>query len=136
MKKIVFKRPRVDIHTNQPILPELVPVFSVDSEGYLDNSLPILKTPINIGDSFIIEDDVVPIKRHTNTNDITNKYWVLLNPLNGNKKYIPTNLAYDIFPIKNPINNKNKVQYITSFDGDSDLSNLENLDSGFDGFFN
>lgn len=36
-------------------------------------------------------------------------------------------------PIK--INNKNKVQSITSFDGDSDLSNLENLDSYFDGFF-
>jgi hypothetical protein len=57
------------------------------------------------------------------------------NTINVYGEYgVPISLGIEILkPIK--INNKNKVQTITAFDG-SDLSNTENLDSGFDGFFN
>jgi hypothetical protein len=139
MKRLVFNRPRVDPRTGQQVLPQQTYVFSVKSDGYLDE-LNGINVPVNIGNSFIIKDNTSKINvirpdRTGGVQTIEREYWVLVNPLSGDRKYIDAlSIGFDVLPVREVSNNKNKVQTITAFDG-SDLSNMENLDSGFDGFF-
>jgi len=120
MKRLVFKK---DFGMR---------VFLSDANGFYKS---FINVPVKKKDSFLIENDITRLKfQSANGNIIENEFWKLINPING-REYIgvlPDTICY-ITPIIDKVNNK--VQSITAFDG-IDLSNTENLDSGFDGFFN
>jgi hypothetical protein len=106
--------------------------FFLESDGFYKN-------PINVNfnkkDSFLIKNNPVSLNLLNNSGDIVKySFWELVKPING-RKYISVNdPRIDVVSVTDIIGNKIKIQPL-AFDG-IELSNTENLDSGFDGFFN
>ena len=118
MKKIVVKK-------DSPLR------FSLELDGFYKNPINV---NLNKKDSFLIKNNPVSLNFLNNSgNVIKYSFWELLNPING-RKYISVNdPRIDVVSATDIIGNKIEIKSV-AFDG-IDLSNTENLDSGFDGFF-
>lgn len=106
--------------------------FYLESDGFYKNPINV---KVNKKDSFLIKNNPVNLNLLNNSGNVfPSSFWELEKPIKG-RKYISVNdTRIDVVSAPDIIGNKIEMQSV-AFDG-IDLSNTENLDSGFDGFFN
>lgn len=119
MKRIVLKRDNN------------IRIFLSDADGFYKSLIHI---PMHRKASLPIKNDIIMLKYQLPNGNIKNDdFWELVTPIHGRKYVRVDNNNFDVVSVSDIIENKNEVKPV-AFDG-IDLSNTENLDSGFDGFF-